>query len=498
MDSPNKTDGVLLLDVPHPSLVGIDLIAFTTGATGTFRGIKHIPAGLHFVFTSASESLSIRHGSWFRVPEEEDHAEQEPPLFIKRWVAHDEALVSVHDAAELARRRRDLPALWRTHLTPYRQSTLTLATAAAAANDVTDGGTDDEGTAVASEETAARDESAQRAAWEQLTDCVSDGVLTRITGREERDGWALTTASSAKRDRDDGGIPGLGGGGGEAGTTAGRAAAAAAVAAAAAAAAAGKEGDVGGGAVEGDEPALNFLPVDLQRTWPRDATGRARTDAARDRSWALSALVAEHLTSDANDALLGELQFAFVGALALDNHSCLEQWKRLVRLLLTCRAAVAERPHLFAGALRALRLQLKHARRVVEGGGLFDAAELATGLLRDLLRRFKKGLDDVEGLGKEDVVDELDELQDFLRAELQLDVDDEFLLRRGMTVTLEDGERVELATDKYDEEDERGEYAPTVVELTPQQRKDLGEPDADAEDAQSLGSEDGSEGDPRY
>jgi A1 cistron-splicing factor AAR2 len=496
MDSPNTTDGVLLLDVPRPSLVGIDLIAFTTAATGTFQGIKHIPPGLHFVLTSASETLSIRHGSWFRVPEQEADAEQRPPLFVKRWVPDDEALASIHDPAELARQRRSLPALWRTHLTPYRQSTLaTAAEAAAAAAD--SAGTDDEGAAeaeVSSAETAARDEAERRAAWEHLTDCVSDAVLTRITGRTEREGWGLTTASSAARDRDDDGIPGLGGGGGEAGTTAGRAAAAAA-------AAAKEEGQSGEGAREDDEPALNFLPVDLRRTWPRDATGRARTDAARDRSWALNALVARHLAADgAEDALLGELQFAFVGALALDNHSCLEQWKRLARLLLTCRAAVAARPRLFAGFLRALRLQLGHARRAAEAGGLFDAAELATGLLRDLLRRFRRGLDDVGGPGAADVAGELDGLHDFLRAELQLDVDDEFLLRRGMTVTLEDGERVELATSKFDDEDERGEYAPAVVELTPQQRRDLGEdePDVDAEARSDGSAEDGSEGDPRY
>jgi A1 cistron-splicing factor AAR2 len=481
-DPPNMADGVLLLDVPRPSLVGIDLIAFSTSASGSFQGIKQIPPGLHFVFTSTSESLSIRHGSWFRVPEPEDaDAQNEPPLFIKRWDPDDEALASTHDPTELSRRRRDLPALWRTNLTPYRQGTLATANAAAAES----AGTDDEGAtgevAVASEETAARDESERRAAWRNLTDRVSDAVLARITARSEEQGWGLTTASSAARDRDDGGIPGP-------------------------EHKAAVEGEVeeasAGARPDDDEPALNFLPVDLRRTWPSDATGRARTDAARDRSWALNALIAKSLAHDgADDELLGELQFAFVGALALDNHSCLEQWKRLVRLLLTCRAAAAQRPRLFTGLLRALRLQLRHARRAVEAGGLFDAGELATGLLRDLLRRFRRGLDDVAGPGKADVVDELDELHDFLRAEMQLDVDDEFLLRRGMTVTLDDGERVELATDKFDDEDERGEYAPAVVELTPQQRRDLGEEEEagpEAEDRSDGSGEEGSEGDPRY
>src|SRR3954464_15729565 len=103
MDSSNTREGVLVVDVPPSSLVGIDLIAFSTPATSNFRGIRHIPPGLHFVFTSTTAALSIRHGSWFRVPDEdEEEGDNQPPLFIKRWSADDEALVSIHDGAELA------------------------------------------------------------------------------------------------------------------------------------------------------------------------------------------------------------------------------------------------------------------------------------------------------------------------------------------------------------------------------------------------------------
>ena len=45
-------------------------------------------------------------------------------------------------------------------------------------------------------------------------------------------------------------------------------------------------------------------------------------------------------------------------------------------------------------------------------------------------------------------------------------------LKRGM-LELEDGERVELEVNGADAEDEVGDYAPTIVDLTPEQHKML-------------------------
>jgi A1 cistron-splicing factor AAR2 len=200
----------------------------------------------------------------------------------------------------------------------------------------------------------------------------------------------------------------------------------------------------------------------------------------RARSWYLGDLIDNH--SQAGDKrgrefeVLGELQFAFLMVLTLNNNSCLEQWKRILSLLFTCRQAVKERSQLFLELLRTLRVQLDHC---VDMDGFFDMNEVGGGFLRPLLRRFRKNLDDFDGKWKSDMMDELDELEDYLQKQFGWERGDSFV-KRGM-LDLEDGERVEMDVNDASEDEESGDYAPTVVELTPAQLKGLSGGDADSE-----------------
>ncbi|KAK0508837.1 hypothetical protein JMJ35_009113 [Cladonia borealis] len=67
-----------------------------------------------------------------------------------------------------------------------------------------------------------------------------------------------------------------------------------------------------------------------------------------------------------------------------------------------------------------------------------------------------------EGEG-EDVKEEMEALEGFLRREYGWELGDEFV-RRGM-LQLDDGEMVEMEMEEMEGEDERGEYAPVVVDL---------------------------------
>ncbi len=404
MDSQYKSC-VLLLDLPPSAFAGIDLLSFTT--TPRFHGIKYLPPGWHFVFVSPSNSFSLRHGAWFKVK-----ASTGPPeLFIKRWDTRLEELVPETDPAATLRWRTNLGSIWNEGLSPYRQ-------------------------------TASQDaeETEEVHDWPQMTDCLSDALLARITGGQAGH-HSLTSASSAKRDMDD--IPGL---------------------------------SKAESAVH-QEKELTFLPIDLKRTWREGATGRERTEAAQDFSWALGDLVENHCARKDEMEILGEMQFTFLMVLTLNNHSCLEQWKRILSLLFRCRAAVTQRPKLFIKALATLRLQLRHCEDVE--GGLFDFSDDGGALLKMLLKRFKKGLEQISGKEKSDVVDELEELESFLTAEYGWDLDESFM-RKGM-LELEDGEQIEVETKEYDEDDETGEYAPTVVELTDDQMEALSGPRQDPE-----------------
>ncbi|KAK0662208.1 Protein AAR2-like protein [Lasiodiplodia hormozganensis] len=415
----DATPCVLLL-VPAGALGGIDLLSFTT--TNRFKGIKDLPAGWHFVFTSSTTSLSVRHGAWFRVRETSPGSP--PDLFVKKWNAEHEELVPESDPAEVLRWRANLGAIWREGLTPYRQS---------ASKDA-----DDEGD--------------KEQDWRALTDAISEELLNRILGASsssssgggagDQQHWGLTSASSAARDMDD--IPGL---------SSDR-----------------SGGDSGSGAAWQPEKELELLPIDLKMTWGQGVTGRERTEAAQDRSWALGDLVGR-VCGGREDEVLGELQFTFLMVLTLNNNSCLEQWKRLLELLLTCKKAVIQRARFYGRFLRLLRLQLQHCQDA--DAMLFDLNDDGGSLLKGLLRKFRKGLDELDGKEKSDIVDDLDELEEFLRDEFGWQLDDSFV-RRGM-LELEDGEQVEMDVGtRFDEDDETGEFAPMVVELTEEQARSMG------------------------
>lgn len=333
-----------------------------------------------------------------------------PQVFVKKWDAKTEELVAETAQAEVLRWKANLGSIWRDGLTPYRQSV-------------------QEGDSGAEEGWA--EESTD---WAKLTSRITPSLLSRICGLAP-DHWSLTSASSATQDLEQ--IPGL---------------------------------ELSNSMLQ-PEKELRFLPIDLKRTWREGATGRERTEAAQDRSWFLGDLVDSHCQADDKRGrefeILGELQFAFLMVLTLNNSSCLEQWKRLIQLLFTCQQAVKERSGFFLELLKILRMQLGHCADVETG--LFDMNEVGGGFLRPLFARFRRSLDDFDGKWKSDLVDELEEMQDQLQKQFGWELGGSYV-KRGL-LELEDGERVEMDVNGADEDDELGDFAPMVVELTPEQLK---------------------------
>lgn len=405
MDPSSITNCVLLLNIPAKALTGIDLLSFTTSPR--FRGIKDLPPGLHFVFAATSAAFSVRQGAWFYVTP----GTGSPQVFVKRWDDQTEELVAQTDQSEVLHWKANLGSLWKASLTPYRQT-------------VEEGDSGDEETW-----------SEESTAWSNLTSHITPTLLTRICGLNP-DHWSLTTASAAKQDLES--IPGL-----ESSSNISQ------------------------------EKDLGLLPIDLTRTWREGAMGKERTDAAQDRSWFLGDLIENHCQAKNKRGreveILGELQFVFLMVLTLNNNSCLEQWKRMLKLLLTCQQAVKERKVLFVELIRLLRVQLGQCPSAE--GDMFGMNEARGGFLRPLLTNFRKYIDESAGTWKADLVEELDELQEYLEKEFGWQLEYSYV-RRGF-VDLEDGERVEMDMNDADEDDEQGEYAPVVVDLTPAQLKEL-------------------------
>ncbi|TID24852.1 AAR2 domain-containing protein [Venturia nashicola] len=388
------TPCVLLLNLSAAALAGIDLLSFTT--TPRFKGIKNLPPGYHFIFTSSTSSLSVRHGAWLHV--KSTKANEPAPLFIKKWNPSTEALEAETAPAELLHWRANLGSIWREGLSPYRQS-------------------------------AAQDPGAteEKNDWDRLTSEISESLLSAITG-PTIDHWTLTSASSAKVDEEK--IPGL----------------------------------TQTATEILEEKELTFVPIDLKRTWRPGATGRERTEAVLDHTWALNDLIENHCRDKVALEILGEMQFCFLMVLSLNNYSCLEQWKRILNLLLTCKSAVVQHPSLYVKLLSTLRLQLQHCNDVE--GGLFDLSDESGSLLKALLHKFKLGLTELPKDSTKTVTEELFELENYLRGEHGWRLDSDFV-RKGM-MEMEDGEKIELQVSGYEEEDESGEYAPVVVDLSPE------------------------------
>lgn len=407
MDPSTINNCILLLNLPQQALAGIDLLSFTTSPR--FRGIKNLPPGLHFVFAASNSAFSARQGAWFYVTP----GRGSPQVFVKKWDEKIEDLVAETAQTEVLRWKANLGSIWKDGLTPYRQT-------------VQQSDSSEEG-----------DWSEESSDWSKLTSRVTPTLLSRICGLNP-DHWSLTSTSSAAQDLER--IPGL---------------------------------DSNSSVVQ-PEKELKFLPIDLKRTWRVGATGRERTEAAQDRSWFLGDLLDHHCQAKDNHGreheLLGELQFCFLMVLTLNNDSCLEQWKRLLQLLLTCQQAVKQRSQLFLELLKTLRAQLSHCGDAE--GELFDMKDVGGGFLRPLFNKFRKSLDEFDGKWKSDLVDELDELEDYLQKEFGWQLGDSYV-KRGM-LELEDGERVEMDVGDADEDDELGEYAPVVVELTPAQAQEFG------------------------
>ena len=459
----HPTPTILIPALPPKTFIGINLVTFTS--TANFHGIRDLPPGWHFLYSGSTETLSLRSGGWFSVGGggaaagagagaggklalTRAESAPAPEVFIWKWDSDTETLVPLkgdNDAErqEVLRHKANLGVVWqagglfrfRSRVTPQTQPHTQTQ--------------NEQGQEEKEEEEEREDEG--RRNWTDLTCYLSPSLLSRITGEPEVDAdarprWMVTSASTAQEDSDD--IPGLASSNPTPGT----------------------ETRPCASTVAKEDRDFTFLPVELKRTWREGATGRERTEAAQDRSWALGDLIKRYSNTDMNEKegelqVLGELQFTFLMALTLLNFSCLQQWKRLLQLILTCRSAIAEREGFMRDVIRLLLLQLQRCDDL-EGGLFAIDADEGGESLQGWLVKFAKAVDEIvlAGTGAGSAVKtELDKLGAWVKDEYEWELHPEGIVRRGM-LRLEDGEEVEMDVPD-DEDEETGEYAATVVDL---------------------------------
>lgn len=393
---------VLLLSLPPKTFVGLDLLSFNSSPK--FQGITDIPVGLHFLYTGTDASLSIRHGRWL-------HSKPGQTLALQWNGATENLDLLEHDSPMAQSAIRSVSPRGLVDYSALQDATSDLSSQR-------------------TEQQSTSQDEGDSADWPSLTSHLTSSLLTRVLSRE----WIISSISSAPTDTEH--IPGL-------------------------------SHLETSNALQ--QSPLNLLPINLKQTWAEGDIGRTRTDRARDRSWYLEQLI-DSVTPTGSDRtmgarqVLGELQFCFLMVLTLANYSCLEQWKRLLTVMFTCRSTLVEVEAYFVEVVKVLRMQVRHIDDV--DGGLFEMRdESASSWLRSIWGRFRGLVDETftEDKGRgEGLKKEIEALQKFFEQKYGWQSERD-TLRRGM-LELEDGERIEVSMQGVDEDEEKGEYAPLIVD----------------------------------
>ncbi|KAI1213444.1 A1 cistron-splicing factor [Annulohypoxylon truncatum] len=405
---PTGGDVFILDDLPPNFTVGCDTMSFST--RNSFPGFREIPPGVHLIWVAPSELTSSRSAYWIVTPEREEWEQSE--VYVKQWDTFNEVLGEPASHAEERFQRERLKEAFDS-LSPYQFRAVASGVHISPPE----------------HETKLPSFLANETIWTQLTWAIHPGLLSRITGMTQKS-WQVTTL-----DR------------------------------------------VAGDATTAEEARLYTTgKPQLQFTFPMNAPlidpaaqGSERTQQALDPT----NFVISVLESGANglrpDDLVGELSVAFLTGMHLGNFSCLEQWWFLTnRVVFRCFDLVVRRPALALSLIQAFHAQLAYNDRYLEGDILDMMPEQSRRLQRALVT-YKARLDErLLALG-----DRISGAQH--RAGEAFSALEAWLWRRGWdlrgqyvragTLALEDGEQVEAEMSDFEDEDERGEFAPVVVDL---------------------------------
>ncbi|KAK6540082.1 hypothetical protein TWF694_008912 [Orbilia ellipsospora] len=474
---------LILLDLPPSSFCAIDLASFTT--TPRFRGVKNIPPGIHFCYfsptsdpidptntqsritdlenpTSLSSSLHFRTGFFFI-------ASPSTPYLIRKWCSKTESLLSESDIPpyEIQTVKKNIQQIHHEHLSPYEKLQVP-EDKLVVWNSLVSSVNKSQTTLSRISGSSWTCESARETKWEkeELDEAIRS--KTEITGSRKMFGPERPPNSES----------------------------------------------------EEDQEVLDYTKIDLKRTWPPNAVGRERTVWARDRSWVLTDIFRK-LTADYNEkigrasslatanstaeslaaslplsedteegqaALLAELAVSFILTVLLANYSSTIQFKHILEVSLTAGEAIKSHTKYFVKLVSTLEAMLRAARLIagekaesddeddedvrgvpVEEAVLEEFVSGGDAWLIKLLRGFNRELKDAEegkyGREMKMVKEGIERLERVCRR-FGWYLDDQYVRKGMMDLPAEEGGgRVEVELEDMEGEDERGEFAPVIVEL---------------------------------
>jgi A1 cistron-splicing factor AAR2 len=367
-----------------------------------FGGLRDIPAGAHFFWVAHPNGISSRCGVWiFSTGVDEVH--------VMQWDRYNEVLCESSSAE--ARIQADNVDSIHSKLVSYGDPE-----------------------SVNSTEQRPSEARANLSIWNELTSAVTETMLSRVTGRHHGD-WFMHTGDRVK------------------GSTL---------------ISAEVELDRHVSSAYLHEQELTFVFSQLSKTYSVDQTGSDRTLEATDATPYIMSLLSRS-TGLTEDDIVGEFQFAFVMGVHLGNDSCVQQWwHMLLHLVLRAYQLPKQHPVLAASLLRTFGWQIFYSVHKMETSVL-DQSDSQSRDLRLALMIYKRRLDEL--ISGTSTPEELSVATAFAKVEaivamspLDWDLRSDNYVRKGK-VMMEDGEEVDVEMAELEAEDERGEWAPEVVEL---------------------------------
>ncbi|TVY84791.1 hypothetical protein LSUE1_G001022 [Lachnellula suecica] len=402
MECLKSGDVFIVRGIPKGSVLGYDNHVLTIGKEGQFEGIKDIPGGMHLVW-GGSGIATLRNGFWFMSSKRA--SDEYGEIHVRRWDMQNEVLSEEVSQAEVRIQKGELP-----ELLPKMQSY---------AAPVNSGNT----SAVAKDPEI----------WPQLTSCMKGKLLTKITGQE----WNHWQVSSFHDYSSQPKGPNLR-----------------------------READITIGNYKDD--VLKFMFPKSSRTFTDESRGRTRTEQALDSTSYVEDIISDKCSFQDSDEIIGEIQFCYLTGMLLGNVACMEHWAHVVKTVFHAYRLAITSPVFFTKFIQAVHTQFRYDQDYVEGSILEHDTHLADDL-KNALITFKSRLNEqVMAQGPHLTRDQtllanaFDEFEEWLW-KWEWDLRGSYV--RSGRIQLEDGEWVDAELKEFQAEDERGEWAPQVIEL---------------------------------
>ncbi|TVY16303.1 hypothetical protein LARI1_G005425 [Lachnellula arida] len=405
-------DVLICRGIPSGSILGYDSQLLTVKAPDQFEGIKDIPAGVHLIW-GGSSLTSLRNGFWFISSKRA--SDEYGEIHVRRWDSQNEVLQEEVTMAEVRIQKAELPEFIHK-MQPYKATTSALL---------------DQTSSIVS--TSPTTTTKDPNIWLQMTSCIKGALLSKVTGQQWNH-WQISSyhdcspkghRSKSSRDAD----------------------------------------------ITIDnykDEILNFVFPEDTKMFSDESRGRERTQQALDSTSYVEDIINEKCTYQDSDEIIGEVQFCYLSGMLLGNIACIEQWAHVVKVVFHAYYLSLEMPVFFKKFIQAVHNQFRYDHEYLDGSILDHDSNLAHDL-RVALIVFKSRLNEQLLAQGKDLNSEQSALakafEEFEEWLWKWDWDLRGDYVRSGKIQLEDGEFVDAEVEDFQEEDERGEWAPAVVEL---------------------------------